>query len=32
MARIIVNQDKIENKEDVISICPFSAIEETEEK
>ena len=32
MARIIVNQDKIENKEDVISICPFSAIEETEGK
>ncbi|WP_297136898.1 electron transfer flavoprotein subunit alpha/FixB family protein [Terrisporobacter sp.] len=32
MARIIVNQDKIENKEDVISICPFSAIEEIEGK
>lgn len=32
MARIIVNQNKIENKEDVISICPFSAIEEIEGK
>ena len=32
MARIIVNQDKIENKEDVISICPFNAIEEIDGK
>ena len=32
MAKIIINQDKIKNIEEVISICPFNAMEEKDGK
>ena len=30
MAKIIINQDKIDNIEEVLQICPFEAMEEVE--
>jgi electron transfer flavoprotein alpha subunit len=32
MARLIVHQDKIKNNQDLISICPFGAMEEKDGK
>ena len=32
MAKIIINQDKIDNIEEVLQICPFEAMEEVDGK
>ncbi|MDF2632308.1 MAG: etfA2, partial [Caproiciproducens sp.] len=32
MAKLIVHQDKIENIQELINICPFGALQETDGK
>ena len=32
MAKIVINQDKIDNIEEVLQICPFEAMEEVDGK